>query len=236
MRVVAGAKHPPHTLEVRSTRGRNSEYNMARAPRPSPDDDQVDVEVDSIRAAYKGFLRVDLYTLRVRRFDGTMVPLSRELLERGTSVCVLPYDPRTDRVLLIRQFLIGSYVAGRAPRPLQVVAGMVDAGETDEASARREAVEEAGCIIQRIVTAQAFLPTPGGSSERVVAFCGEADLDQAGGIHGAVDEDENIRVEVVDADVAIALLDTGAIESGPAVVILSWFARHRHQIRAEWLA
>jgi len=209
---------------------------MAIPPRPSPDDDRVDVEVESIRTAYRGFLCIDLYALRVRRFDGTMAPVTRELLERGTSVCVLPYDPRTDRVLLIRQFLVGSYVAGRAPRPLQVVAGMVDAGETDEASARREAVEEAGCVLKRIVAAQAVLPSPGGSSERLVAFCGEADLDEAGGIHGAPDEDEDIRVEVVDADLAIALLDEGAIESGPAVIILSWFARHRRKIQAAWLA
>ncbi len=202
--------------------------------RPTTGDDHVDVEVDSIRTAYGGFLRIDHYALHVRRFDGAMAPLNRDLLERGRAVCVLPYDPRTDRVLLIRQFLIGSFVAGLAPRPLQVVAGMVDKGESDEEAARREAAEEAGCAVKRIVAAQAFLPSPGGSSERVTAFCGEADLDDAGGIHGADDEDEDILVEVVDADRAVALLDGGAIESGPAVVILSWFARHRERLRAEW--
>ena len=55
-----------------------------------------------------------------------------------------------------------------------------------------------------------------------------------GGVHGAVDEDEDIRVEVFDAADAIALLDAGHIESGPAVVILSWFARHRGAIRGGW--
>jgi ADP-ribose pyrophosphatase len=107
---------------------------------------------------------------------------------------------------------------------------------SEEQAIRREAREEAGCEMGRIVAAQVFLPSPGGTSERVTAFCGEADLAVAGGIHGAADEDEDIRVEVVDADVAIALLDEGAIESGPAVVILAWFARHRERLRAEWLA
>ena len=200
--------------------------------RPAPEDDHVDVAIESVRNAYAGFLKVDVYRARHLRFDGTPTSISRELLERGRSVCVLPYDPRTDRVLLIRQFLIGSHVAGRASRPLQVVAGMVDAGETDEESVRREAVEEAGCVLERLVVAQAFLPSPGGSSERVVTFCGEADLARAGGVHGA--DDEDIRVEVVDADDAIALLDEGRIESGPAVVILSWFARHRARLREEW--
>ena len=201
---------------------------------PSPEDDHVDVEIQSARNAYTGFLKVDVYSVRHRRFGGEPISISRELLERGRSVCVLPYDPKTDRVLLIRQFLIGSYIAGRASRPLQVVAGMVDLGETDEESVRREAKEEAGCVLKRLVVAQAFLPSPGGSSERIVAFCAEADLAGAGGLHGAKDEDEDIRVEVVDADVAIALLDEGRIESGPAVVILSWFARHRARLRREW--
>ena len=214
-------------------RGRHATLTIDR---PKPEDDHVDVEIDSVRTAYAGFLRIDVHALRVRRFDGTMAPLQRELLERGRCVCVLPYDPRTDRVLLIRQFLVGSFAAGHAPRPLQVVAGMVDKGESDEQAVRREALEEAGCVLARLVTAQVFLPSPGGTSECVTAFCGEADLDAAGGIHGAADEDEDIRVEVVDASVAIDLLDRGSIQSGPAVVVLSWFARHRERLRAEWNA
>ena len=145
--------------------------------RPKPEDDHVDVEIDSVRTVYAGFFRINVHALRVRRFDGTMAPLRRELLERGRSVCVLPYDARTDRVLLIRQFLVGSFAAGHAPRPLQVVAGMVDEDETDEQAVRREALEEAGCVMGRIIAAQAFLPSPGGTSECVTAFCGEADLD-----------------------------------------------------------
>ena len=203
--------------------------------RPSPADDHVDVAEEAVRTAHDGFLRVTVHALRHRRFDGAMSPLlTREVLERGTSVCVLPYDPRTDRVLLIRQFLVGAFVAGVAPRPLQVVAGMVGAGEGDEAVARREAMEEAGCALKRVVRAQAFLPSPGGTSERIVAFCGEADLEGAGGVHGLASENEDIRVEVLDADVAVALLDDGAIEAGPAVVILQWFARHREGLRARW--
>ena len=199
-----------------------------------PAEDDVEVAIEAVETAYRGFLTVDHYRLRVPRFEGTSATIKRELIERGTSVCILPYDPRTDRVLLIRQFLIGSFFAGRAPRPLQVIAGMVDEGEDDEAAARREAIEEAACEVRRVIRAQAFLPTPGGSSERIVAFCGEADLVSADGVHGAPGEDEDIQVQVVDAAAAIALLDAGRIESAPAVIILSWFARHRERIREEW--
>ena len=197
--------------------------------------DDVEVELLERRDGYKGFFRLSVNKLRHRRFDGTMGPtITREVFERGNAVAVLPYDPDLDKVLLISQFLPGSYIAGLPSRPLQVVAGMVEKGESDEEVARREAVEESGCEIGRIVKAHAFLPSPGGSSERVTVFCAEADLSNAGGVHGLASEGEDIKVHVVDADEAIALLDAGRIEAAPAVVALSWFARHRDRLKLEW--
>jgi ADP-ribose pyrophosphatase len=206
---------------------------MARHDR----DDALEVEVVDTRVGYRGFFQLDVHRLRHRRFNGDMTDVMvREIFERGNAVAVLPYDPRRDEVLLIRQFLPGAFFGGFSPRPLQIIAGMVETGESEEDVARRESLEEANCRIMRLEPAYAFLPSPGGSSERVMVFCAEADLSSAGGIHGLADEHEDIRVEVVSADKAIELLDTGVIEAGPAVVGLSWFARHRERLRREWLA
>ena len=197
------------------------------APPPAGDDGVEVLEMGS-RVLHGGFLEVREHRLRHRRFDGsTSRELRREIVHRGDSACVLPWDPRTDRVLLIRQFLPGAHLAGRPARPLQVVAGMVGAGEEPEAVARREAMEEAGVGLGALVLAQAFLPSPGGSSERVHCYLAETDLSRAGGLHGLAEEDEDVKVEVMTAARAIALLDGGAIEAGPAVVLLSWFARRR---------
>lgn len=199
------------------------------------DPSHIQVDVVDTRVGYQGFFQIDVHRLRHERFDGGMTEIMvREVFERGNAAAVLPYDPRRDEVLLIRQFLPGSYFGGRAARPLQVIAGMVEDGESDEDVARREAVEEAGVTLGRLVLAQAFLPSPGGSSERVVVFCAEADLGRAGGIHGVAGEHEDIRVEVYPAAEAIRLLDEGLIEAGPAVVALSWFARHRERLKREW--
>lgn len=199
------------------------------------DADNVPVEVLASRVGYKGFFKMGVYRLRHGRFDGTMsAEMVREIFERGTAAAVLPYDPVLDKVLLIRQFLPGAFFAGRPPRPLQIVAGMVGPGESDEEVARREAVEEANCTLGRIELAHAFMPSPGGSSERVVVFCAQADLSNAGGVHGLAEEDEDIRVEVMSAQSAIDRLDAGQIEAGPAVVGLSWFARHHPRLRVAW--
>ena len=199
-------------------------------------DSQIEVNVVKETRGYDGFFKVDVYDLQHEKFDGSMSEVfTREIFERGTAVGVLPYDPVRDEVLLIRQFLPGAFIAGRDPRPLQVIAGMVEEGEEGLDVARRESIEEAGCEIGFIEPGPKFLPSPGGTSEFIETFCAHADLSDAGGIHGLDDENEDIRVEVVSADEAIAILDSGQIEAAIAVVLLSWFARNRDRLRAEWL-
>lgn len=186
-----------------------------------------------------GFLKIRQMIFRHERFDGSMSePVTREVMERGDAVAILPYDPVRDEVVLIRQVLAGNIAAHMPNRPLQVVAGMVEALESAQDVAIREAEEEAGLTIapENLRWAQAFMPSPGGSSERIITFVGRADLSEAGGIHGLAEEHEDIRVEVLSAQDAIAMLDQGQIEAGPAVVVLSWFARHHAQLRSEWKA
>jgi ADP-ribose pyrophosphatase len=196
------------------------------------------VEEKSRESAYNGFFRINRLTIRHGLFNGkTSDQMVREVFERGNAAAVLPYDPRLDRVLLIRQFLIGAHLAGRPNRPLQVIAGMIEDGETGMDVARREAWEESGCEMHWLRPAQAFLPSPGGSSERVETFVGDIDLSgELGpvGTFGLAEENEDIVAEVFEADEAIRLLDSGAIEAGPAVVLLSWFARHRDKLRSDW--
>jgi ADP-ribose pyrophosphatase len=227
----ASALHPKHELSrLEKTR------KDATMPRKNFEDTPV-LRLDR-EAAFDGFFKIGRYSLSFEQFDGTRgETVIREVFERGHAAAVLPYDPVTDRVLLIRQFLIGAHLAGRPNRPLQVIAGMIEPGETGLDVARREAVEEAGCSVRWIRPAQAFLPSPGGSSERIETFVAKADLRGELGVTGTFgldDEHEDIQAEVFTADEAIRLLDSGVIEAGPAVVVLSWFARHRETLRADW--
>ncbi|WP_210526184.1 NUDIX domain-containing protein [Rubellimicrobium arenae] len=198
-------------------------------------ENKTEVEIIERANGFDGVFRVGVFKLRHRTFAGDMSPvLTREVFERGNAAAVLPYDPESDTVLLIRQFLVGAHIAGRPNRPYQAIAGIVEAGETGQDVAVREAIEEAGCEIRRIERAHAFLPSPGGSSEYIETFVAEADLSAAGGQFGLEEEHEDIRAEVLPALDAIARLDDGSIEAGPAVVLLAYFARHRERIRSEW--
>src|ERR1700679_4073489 len=95
---------------------------------------------------FQGFFRVERYRLKHERFAGGMsAPFTREVFSGGGRVAaVLPYDPKSDKVVLIEQFRSGIMASGETPWITEAVAGLVDSGETPEQTARREAMEEAG--------------------------------------------------------------------------------------------
>jgi ADP-ribose pyrophosphatase len=191
------------------------------------------VEEVSHEIKYQGFFRIDLRRFRHAKFDGSMsAVVTRELFERGNAAAVLLYDPKADRVVMIRQFLVGAHYAGLPAWPLQIVAGMIDHADTPEATARREVEEEAGVKVADLKKITTFLPSPGGSTEAITLYCALVDSTTAGGVWGLAEENEDIKVEVLPALEAIERLDQGEITPATAVIALHWLARHRSQLRA----
>jgi ADP-ribose pyrophosphatase len=205
-----------------------------RAPRPDPRPDPR-VEVREKTTPFKGYFQVDRYRLRHRKFDGGWTDeMTREIFERGHAAAVLLYDPKRDAVVLIEQFRPGAYAAGVDPWLIEIVAGIIEEGETPEGVVRREAVEEAGCTVSELHPIGCFLATPGGSSETVALFCGRTDSRGAGGIHGLDHEHEDIRVLALSRQEALERLAAGGITNMPAVVALQWLALNYTELRSIW--
>jgi ADP-ribose pyrophosphatase len=205
-----------------------------RAPRPDPRPDPR-VEVREKTTPFKGYFQVDRYRLRHRKFDGGWTDeMTREIFERGHAAAVLLYDPKRDAVVLIEQFRPGAYAAGVDPWLIEIVAGIIEEGETPEGVVRREAVEEAGCTVSDLHPIGCFLATPGGSSETVALFCGRTDSRGAGGIHGLDHEHEDIRVLALSRQEALERLAAGGITNMPAVVALQWLALNYTELRSIW--
>ncbi|MEQ9199696.1 MAG: ADP-ribose diphosphatase, partial [Rhodospirillales bacterium] len=72
-------------------------------------------------------------------------------------------------------------------------------------------MEEAGCTVTDLKPVFRFLTSPGASSETVTLFAGRVDTENVGGVHGLVEEGEDIRVLVMGVDKALALLQDGRI-------------------------
>ncbi len=183
-----------------------------------------------------GFFPLILCKVRHTLFAGGMSrPFTREVLFRAPVAAVLPYDPVRDTVVLIEQFRAGKLLSGSAdPWMIEVVAGIIEDGETPEAMVRREAVEEAGCQIGEMEALPGFYTSAGGSTEYAHLFCGRVDSSGVGGIHGLDDEDEDIRVLVEPTDRALERLAHGEIDSAIAIVSLQWLALNRARLRAQW--
>jgi ADP-ribose pyrophosphatase len=197
-----------------------------------------DVEIVEATNAFERFLRVEVFRFRHRLFSGEWSALRRyDVLRRGQAAAIVLYDPDRESVVLVEQFRLPALLAGSSPWQLEAAAGLVDSGETPAAVAVRETQEETGlALIGDPVPIQRYLPSSGGSDESVFLFCGRVDSTVAAGVHGLVEEHEDIRVVVKTLTEIEAILEQGAIESGHTLIALYWLLRHRDLLRQLWAA
>ncbi|NGG59772.1 ADP-ribose diphosphatase [Enterobacter hormaechei] len=194
-----------------------------------------DVEIIARETLYSGFFSMELYRFRHRLFNGEMSgEIKREIFERGHAAVLLPYDPVRDEVVLVEQVRIAAYDTSETPWLLEMVAGMIEEGESVEDVASREALEEAGLVVGRTKPVLSYLASPGGTTERSSIMVGEVDATTAEGIHGLADENEDIRVHVVSRELAYQWVEEGKIDNAASVIALQWLQLHYQTLRHEW--
>lgn len=146
--------------------------------------DKKDVDIIACETLYRGFFSLNLYRFRHRLFNGEIsAEIQREIFERGHAAVLLLYDPVRDEVVLIEQLRIAAVDTSHSPWLLEMVAGMIETGESIEDVCRREALEEAGVDIGRCKPVLSYLASPEGTSERLSIMVGEVDAATAKGIH-----------------------------------------------------
>lgn len=197
---------------------------------------QNDYEVVKREVPYEGVFRMARYHVCFRLYGGgwsnTVV---REVMERKSAAGVLLYDPILDVVVLIEQFRAGAVANPQSPWLLEVVAGTLsDAEENPSQTAKREALEEAGCEILDLYPICEYFVSPGGSNEFYWLFCGRIDASNAGGIYGLAEENEDIRTFTLPLDEAFIMLQEGKIKTSPAIISLQWLQLNREWLRQLW--
>jgi len=180
-------------------------------------------KLDKRTVLFKKYFQLDEYSLSHELFRGGYSQVfTREIFERGSVVAILPYDPKSRQVVLIEQFRAGAIHDKESPWLIECVAGIVEEGESEDQVAIRESREEAGCEIGQLHAISRYYVSPGGSTEECTLYCGIVDSTGIGGIHGLAEENEDIRVELVDVDIAYAWLREGKIKSSAAIIALQW--------------
>ncbi|RUO39325.1 ADP-ribose diphosphatase [Aliidiomarina taiwanensis] len=207
---------------------------------------QQAVEVKETALSYRGFFTVHQAKLKHKLFRGGWSDwISREVVDRGHAVVVLPYDPVRDSIVMLEQFRVGAVDAlGAAKRHpsqpeaspwlLELVAGMVDGDESGEEVAAREMQEEAGLTAERLEFALSYMSSPGGLTERITIYVAQVDATSASAYGGLASEHEDIRVFEIQRTQALELLDKGYLDNAATVIALQWLALHREQLLQKW--
>lgn len=196
--------------------------------------DHSDVEVHKKELIYDGFFKMQKLVLSHARFAGGTVQVTRELFLRDDAVCVLLYDAPREKVVLVEQFRIGALDHPRSPWLLELVAGIVECGESAEDVARREAHEEAGAVLGEIVPITRYLVSPGGANEYISLFCAQVDSAGMGGVFGLVSEGEDIKVHVLPCDQVFAMVHNGQIDNAASIIALQWLQLNRADLKTRW--
>lgn len=199
-----------------------------------PEFSSADVQIIRREEMYKRFFRVEKIFLKHKLFNGGWSKeIGREIFIRGDAVAVLLYDPILDAVGMVEQFRVGAMNEPQGPWLYEVVAGMIEEGETPEAVAYRELLEEANVKPYRMEYICNYLSSPGGCDEKLHLFCGLCDLSQAGGVYGLPDESEDIRVHVFPAKQVLDNLLSGSFNNAAALICLQWLQINHARLKAQ---
>jgi nudix-type nucleoside diphosphatase (YffH/AdpP family) len=103
------------------------------------------VEIRAQKRLFDDFFKIDELIVRHQRYDGSMSGEERRLVfERGDAVAVLLFDAQARTAVLVEQFRPPTLIARRrddrastAGWIIELVAGMIDEGETAEQAAIR---------------------------------------------------------------------------------------------------
>ena len=194
-----------------------------------------DVEFVDEQTVWNGFWKLKRFRLRFRRFVGGWSELvSRELHCRGEAVGVLLYDPELDAVGMVEQFRIGAAFRAGSPWLLELVAGLIESGETPAEVALRETAEESGCTVRELVSVASYYSSPGGSDEYFYLFCARVSLADVREFHGRQSENEDIRLHVIPYASLGEMQRDGRFDNAHTLVALQWLHLERDGIRRAW--
>ncbi len=181
----------------------------------------MDYRIIEKKRLYSGFFSMEKFTVEHDKFAGGSQCVVRENMERGDAAAILLYDPERDEVLLLEQFRIGPAVRDDHPWLIEIVAGMIDDGESPEQAVIREAREEAGFSPFSVSFLGRYYTTPGACSERIDLFLGMVDKTRpVGEGGGCIEEQEDIRSFWVSRPKAMQMLHDGEIASGAPMLAL----------------
>ena len=163
------------------------------------------------------------HEFELKRRDGKWQRQTRETYDRGDGAAVLLCDLADKSVILIRQIRYPAFYRHENPYVIEVCAGKLD-GDSPEACARKEAIEETGYRIGRIEQVFDSFMSPGSVTEHLHLFVGIVDGKAEAGGGGLEDEGEDIEVIRLSIAAALKMVESGEIGDAKTIMLLQYAA------------
>jgi nudix-type nucleoside diphosphatase (YffH/AdpP family) len=128
------------------------------------------------RVSHQGWTRLLVATFRLP--DGREI--EREIEDHGPAASVLPYNRSRRTAVIVRQFRAAAFVADGTAQTSEAIAGILDRPDPPQ-EIRREALEEAGLVLDTLEPVGSVFVSPGISTERAWLFLGTYTSTPAGG-------------------------------------------------------
>jgi len=191
----------------------------------------MSINIHKVSTVYNGYFKLEEVTFSFPLYKGEQSQLVQRLIfERGDASAVLITIPATQEVVLVEQFRLPVYLRGKTGRLLELVAGIIEKGETPLSVVVREAREEAGIEIKKIEPIGEFFLSPGASTERCFLYLAEIEKENIisnGG--GNPSENEDIKRVIISFDKALEMVEKGEIIDAKTVIALLWYQKQRRK-------
>jgi nudix-type nucleoside diphosphatase (YffH/AdpP family) len=122
----------------------------------------LQAEILESEIVYRG--QTCLSKIALKMPDGAVV--ERHIEDHGAAITVLPYHPNRRTALLVSMPRAPVIQAGQ-PDLLEAIAGSLEAGEEPTSCVRREAMEEAGVVLEDLEKVATVWSMPSLSTERI---------------------------------------------------------------------
>ncbi len=164
---------------------------------------------------FSGWNRLDVLTIVDRAGSHR-----REVIDHGDVAVVLPVDRARRTVLLARQWRAPALARGGDPYVLEACAGIIDPGETPEATAIREAWEELGVRVTKLEPVGSIQASPGTLAEIMHLYLAPFGPEDRHGDGGGLDhEGETIEVVEMPFEGFFALAGTAQAMDGKTLIL-----------------
>lgn len=185
--------------------------NTSPHNKPSP----LPISLPTYEANSKVFkgARIDVHEVFLQGKNGRKV--KREVVVHPGAVLILPIIDN-ERIIMIRNYRFA------VDKELwELPAGTLEPNEEPIETAKRELIEETGYRAEQITPMLNFLTSPGFCNEVMHTFVAK-DLTLVG---QALDESEQIAVEIVSWKKALEMIDKGIIIDGKTITTLLFYYR-----------